>query len=181
MNKLQSISFSLVVLTTICISSCKNENKTESSKTVTESQISQQSNSAKSILLNLLETERYLNDVTTLGEEKAIKPELKAISLQAKVEHKNNYETLKSICEKNGYKIPEKLSKTNSDKLYKLTVTNLSDFDNYYYQNLVDIYKINVDSTAIIINENILADSLTILPKLESNYRKNLDNLLKLK
>jgi len=177
MNRNKFLSITISMFATLFVFSCQDENKSESIKESSNIKMSESENETKDVMLNLLDLEMYFTNASSVGSERANDPKLKEISLIAKEAHQNNYEKLKLICEEKGYQVPEKLSKESNANLFKLTITNSADFDNYYIENVSKEYKTIIDSTAKIINENTYVDVIDVLTVLESNYRKKLENL----
>jgi len=181
MDRFKLISGLVVVFVALIVGSCQDDKNVDSSNPISNKELSEDDNANKEILLSLLDSEKFFLDVSSLGSERATTNEIKDFSLNAKIEHLKNYEKLKTFCIDKGYEIPEKLSKANNDKLYKLTITNTADFDNYFKQNLINEYKIRIDSTAKYINEKTYVEALDVLTIVEANYRKNLNKIEKIK
>lgn len=174
---LKLLGGSMFLLASLFFVSCQKDNNSNQNKLVDQSKLSEADKMNVEIIQNLLDNELYFAQATALGMERSSNPELKDFSTKANIAHTRSLESIKAICVEKGIQIPEKLSKNMNDKLYKLTVSNNADFDNYYYQNLISDYKVNIDSLAKFINENTFENAQNILIEITSVYNKNLDKL----
>lgn len=183
MNKFnfKLIGSSVLLLASLFFVSCQKGNNSNQEKPVDQGKLSDADSKSAEIIQNLLEDEIFFSEATTIGTERASKPELKDFSTNAKELHSKNLEKIKAICDEKGIKIPEKLPKDLNDELYKLTVSNNADFDNYYYQILSQDYKLKLDSLAKFINENTYVNSQEILIEVSTVYNKNIEKLDKIK
>lgn len=178
-QKNKMLSFGLM-FTLFILTSCQNKENTNL-ESLTNAENVLNAKADQEILLNLLENENYLIQRSALGFERASTSDLKEFSLKTKDIHQKNYDKIKLICLDRGYILPEKFSKNYKNKLYKLTMTNDADFDNYYYQSIVEDYKTNLDSIAKLMNTEKLSNSFDVLLNLEADYTKNLEKAEQLK
>lgn len=178
---LKLIGGSMFLLASLFFVSCQKDNNSNKNTTVDQSKLSEADKQSIVVIQNLLENEHFFTQATAIGMERATKPELKDFSTKANEGHSKSLEKIKAVCVDKGIEIPEKLSKNLNDKLYKLTVSNNADFDNYYYQSLLSDYKANIDSLARFINENTYQNAQDILIEVTTVYNKNLDQLDKTK
>ncbi|WP_177766134.1 DUF4142 domain-containing protein [Flavobacterium sp. I3-2] len=178
---LKLIGGSVFLLASLFFVSCQKDNNSNQGKPVDQSKLSEAEKKNNEIIQNLLDNESFFTQATALGKERASKAELKDFSTNANDVHSKNLEKIKTICTEKGIQVPEKLSKDLNDKLYKLTVSNNADFDNYYYQSLSNDYKVKIDSFAKFINENTYQNAQDILIEVSSVYSKNLEQLEKAK
>lgn len=174
---LKLIGGSMFLLASLFFVSCQKDNNSNKNKTVDQSKISEADKQSFIVIQNVLDNEHFFTQATALGMERASTPELKEFSSKANEAHSKSLEKIKAISTEKGIEIPEKLSKNLNDKLYKLTVSNNADFDNYYYQSLVSDYKANIDSLAKFINENTYQNAQDILIEVTTVYSKNLEQL----
>jgi len=154
-------------------SSCqKNENSNSSNN----EKLAEAEKPDKQVLLDLLNTELYFAETTKLGVERATNPVLKDFAQNANSKHQQNYVKLKEICEENKFEIPSKLTDEFNDKLYKFTVSNNSDFDEYFFKYLLEDYHTNLNKVAKLINEKTQPASQPILNEIEANYQVTIDD-----
>lgn len=178
---LKLIGGSVFLLASIFFVSCRKDNNSNQNKTVEKSKLSEVDKKNVEIIQSLLDNELYFTQATALAMERATKPELKEFLSKANEAHSKSLEKIKIISTEKGIQIPEKLTKNSHDKLYKLTVSNNADFDNYFYQMLLNDYKENIDSLAKFVNDNSYHNAQDFLIDVSTVYSKNLDLLDKTK
>lgn len=173
----KSVGCLLLFVTSLFITSCQKDADSNSNKLNLENEALNSEEKNRLFILDVLENEKYFSEATALGMERSTKPELKKFSKTAHDLHVKNLENTMLIVKEKGIVVPEKLSKDLNDKLYKLTVSNSTDFDKYYQLSITEDYKIKLDSLAKFINEENFSDSTNTLIEISTTYNKNLEQL----
>ncbi len=167
----------LIVLVSTILVSCQKETNLNLEDSKSDEGALVSTKSSQEFLLNIIQNEKYLSQVAAIGSERATNDELKKFALETKVKHNANFEKFKLVYESNGLSVPEKLPENFREKLYKLTVTNASDFDKYFQNNVSKEYKAKLDSVSLLINENTYKDFQEVLLTVSNGYNKNIDSL----
>lgn len=178
--KLKFLIGIILFLLSTSLFSCKKQADSES-KNLSQGQIVKIDDKAsEELLLNIIQNEKFLSEAASIASERASNEELKAFALQVQEDHKIRYQDFKSIYESNGKVFPEKLPENLRQKLYKLTVSNDSNFDKYFHKNYYDDTKSKFDSVSRMINEKEFVNLQDILMKVSSGFNTDIDNLEKI-
>lgn len=174
-NKIVNSAF--LVFTSVLLFSCEKEVNKDTTTLNTNVVTEKVNETSSNALVNLLNKEKYFSETTKLGSERAQNKELKDFSLQASVSHNKIFDKIQLVSKDQNVKSSKDLPKDLNESLYKYTITNTADFDSYYYKNLIQDYKNNLDSIAKEINDNESSTAIQILKEMEGNYQKQIDLL----